>query len=749
MLKRLELVNDWYFSKEYLESDVRDEGVELFERVHLPHNPVDLPFHYLKEKDFQILCSYRKFFEVPQIMEGQRVNVRFEGVMAYARVYLNGTYLGEHKGGYTPFEFEITNKLKAEGMNCLTVYADSRELPGIPPFGGQIDYLTYAGIYREVYLDLYPPVYIEKAKFETIEVLGRNPKVQGKFWVNGNEEEAEVVFRLIGGEGEYEHKEAFRIKRREDGWHHFETGPLADISLWEIEAPCLYKVSLELKTGVGTDYYETHIGFREIAYKAEGFYLNGKRVQLRGLNRHQSWPYVGYAMPKRVQEKDADILKYELGVNIVRTSHYPQSIHFLNRCDELGLLVFEEIPGWQYIGDEDWRNIAVENVREMIERDWNHPSVVIWGVRINESPDHHDFYTKTNQMARTLDQTRYIGGVRCIPNSELIEDVYTMNDFAHEGGEVALLNPQVVTGRKDQIPYLVTEYNGHMYPTKKTDPEERQVEHVLRHLRVQNEAHKNAWISGAIGWCAFDYNTHKDFGAGDRICYHGVMDMFRTKKFAADVYASQMDPKDSVILKAVTYWARGERSIGGILPLVVLTNCDWISLQFGDFEPVKLQRKSSEFDDLPHPPFIISTQDMPPGKFGEWGMKWEDGILRGYLGNEMVAEEHLAAEPVATRLSVRADDLALSNNRKDATRVLVSLLDQNGRPLPFSDAIVSLRMAEESKKLAKIQGPSRFALKGGTFGFYVETLASGESGVFELIAECDGVPAEQVRITIR
>ncbi|WP_246359091.1 hypothetical protein [Paenibacillus phytorum] len=108
-----------------------------------------------------------------------------------------------------------------------------------------------------------------------------------------------------------------------------------------------------------------------------------------------------------------------------------------------------------------------------------------------------------------------------------------MNDFIHEGGEIVLRDQRDITGLSDYVPYLVTEYNGHMYPTKRFDNEERQLEHCLRHLRIMNSAALDQHISGAIGWCAFDYNTHKDFGSGDRICHHGVMDMFRIPKFAS------------------------------------------------------------------------------------------------------------------------------------------------------------------------------------------------------------------------
>ena len=130
--------------------------------------------------------------------------------------------------------------------------------------------------------------------------------------------------------------------------------------------------------------YRTAIGFREARFTPDGFMLNGEHVKLRGLNRHQTFPYVGGAMPARVQRRDAWILRRELHCNIVRTSHYPQSPAFLDACDELGLLVLEEIPGWQHIGDRAWQDLAVRNVGAMIRRDWNHPSIVLWGVRINE-----------------------------------------------------------------------------------------------------------------------------------------------------------------------------------------------------------------------------------------------------------------------------------------------------------------------------------------------------------------------------
>ena len=212
---------------------------------------------------------------------------------------------------------------------------------------------------------------------------------------------------------------------------------------------------------VALDEDTRRFGFREAVFTQQGFHLNGKVIKLRGLDRHQTFPFVGQAMPARVQRRDAQILRETLHCNIVRTSHYPQSRHFLDACDELGLLVLEEIPGWQHIGPLAWQDIAVDNVGRMVRRDWNQPSIILWGVRINESRDNHDFYTRTNALAHELDPSRQTGGIRNFQDSEFLEDVFTMNDFGFP------LKPP------NHPAYLNTEFVGHTFPAKTIDNVER------------------------------------------------------------------------------------------------------------------------------------------------------------------------------------------------------------------------------------------------------------------------------------
>ncbi|HZJ82575.1 MAG TPA: glycoside hydrolase family 2 TIM barrel-domain containing protein, partial [Clostridia bacterium] len=554
MRKVISLNNGWYFKRDYEEGLEKSNSLEGFEEVNLPHTNVELPYNYFHEKSFQIVSCYKYPIELGEEDKGRILYVHFEGVMAYAKVFLNGAFLGEHKGGYTPFDIRIDEDYDwSREDNILTVVADASERSDIPPFGGQIDYLTYGGIYRGVSIGAYDDLFISNIKVETPEVLEDKKKINLKIWVdNLKNHNAELDFEVEISEKQGE--EVYKGNFKEDidsstGIYSFAIENLEEIKLWDIDNPNLYEISVTMTSGDMSDQYVDRFGFRKAEFTAKGFYLNGESLKIRGLNRHQAFPYVGYAMPKRVQEKDADILKNELSLNLARTSHYPQSKHFLNRCDEIGLLVFEEIPGWQYLGDEGWKQVVKKNVEEMIVRDWNHPSIILWGVRINESADDDVLYADTNRIARELDSTRQTGGVRYITESTMLEDVYTMNDFVHNGVDGPLRTQQEVTGLDHDVPYMVTEYNGHMYPTKRFDQEERQVEHSLRHLRVQNASYLDDSISGAIGWVAFDYNTHEDFGSGDRICYHGVMDMFRIPKFASYAYKSQVSPEVEPVLE--------------------------------------------------------------------------------------------------------------------------------------------------------------------------------------------------------
>ncbi|AEV30998.1 beta-galactosidase/beta-glucuronidase [Sphaerochaeta pleomorpha str. Grapes] len=568
------------FDSTYTDISFDDSHWEL---VDLPHANRYQRSHYFDEKDFCFVSCYRKHLKL-DCPVGMHALLRFEGVASRSEVYGNGILLCTHEGGYTPFEVELP--LKKELV--LTVVVDSRENPKIPPFGGSIDYLTFGGLYRTVTLH-----YFHQQRITACQVVCENPSL---IFFRAEVKESDglpFLATLYDGESEVGSCEGLVL----DG---VITEQMRDLNLqsWSTENAKLYTFCLSLD---GFDTFSCKIGSRTARFEKDGFYLNGKKKKLIGLDRHQSYPYVGYAMPPSMQRDDALQLK-QLGVDIVRTSHYPQDPSFLDACDELGLLVLEEIPGWQHISsDQHWRKLCVANVRDMIVRDYNHPSIVLWGVRINESPDDDALYEQTNAMAHKTDATRQTGGIRNFAKSHLLEDVYTYNDFSHSGKNAGLAK------KKDiclvDAPYLVTEFNGHMFPTKRYDNPIMRSEHALRHYRVLDSLYATEGVSGAIGWCMNDYTTHSNFGSGDQVCYHGVCDQFRLPKLAAYAYQAQQDEKKIMVVSSTM--DIGDFPFSSIKSVLVCTNCDSVNLYYntelvGSFLPDRKQ-----FSHLPHPPVVI------------------------------------------------------------------------------------------------------------------------------------------------
>jgi len=713
-----------------------------FDDVVLPHTNVMLPWHSFDESAYTFVSTYRRTFTLPSSMSGERVFVDFEGAMTDSTVYLNGTLLGSYAGGYTPFSFELTELMQWGKPNVLAVRLDSSENKATPPFGHEIDYLTFGGIYREVSLRVVPTVFLENVRARTLDVLSSKPAVEVDCFLQGNgaaDPGRSLRVRLLDGDRVIAEKAAAltRLQAQPAGagysgrsdnqatkagttaMYTVRLDALGAIELWDLHSPKLYQLEVSLEeAGRGVDAMETRIGFREARFTPEGFKLNNKAVKLRGLNRHQTFPFVGGAMPERVQRMDADILKRELHCNLVRTSHYPQSRHFLDRCDEIGLLVLEEIPGWQYIGDEAWKDRAVDNVRRMIQRDWNRPSIILWGVRINESRDDDAFYTRTNALAHALDDTRQTGGIRNRTSSHLIEDVFTINDF---GFPLQAPNHAL---------YLNTEFVGHTFPTKSTDDDERQREHTLRHARIHDQIASDARFSGGIGWCAFDYNTHAGFGAGDRICYHGVMDIFRLPKPAAGFYKSQCDPAEEVVLEPAFHWARGDESQRFVKALVC-SNCESIRAYFrprGESawqEIAQVQPDRENFKHLPYPPFLLDMDKVDLHKFS---FPWGDLRLDGYIGGRQVISKSLSGKGMDQAFAVKSDSAALSADGADTTRVTLLVTDEFGARRPFANDPVVLQLEGP----ARLIGDNPFALIGGAGAVWIR--AGRTAGMVRLTA---------------
>ena len=785
MRTRLDLNFGWRYSETFAEEMLRKGYKDAaFETVDIPHANKEIPYNYFDEKMYQFVSCYRKHLRLPDAayQKGKRVLLHFEGAANYAVVWVNGKPAGEHKGPYTPFTFDITELISRDD-NVIAVKLDSTERKEIPPFGYMVDYLVYGGIYREVWLEIVDENRIEDLYVTTPKIDGAKKTLVAEVTFS-RPAKGDVTLTLTDKEGNtvasQKAKAAGKVMRY--------TWPVANVSLWQPDDPVLYTLTVKY----ADDEVSKRIGFRTARFTKKGFFLNGKHMKLIGLNRHQSYPYVGGAMPKSAQYADADLLKYKLGVNIVRTAHYPDSVHFLDRCDEIGLIVFTEMPSWQYLGEGEWRENCLDNIRSMILRDRSRACVVLWGVRVNEGQDCDEFYAETNALARALDPSRQTGGVRNIPRSHLLEDVYTYNDFSHSGGKIALAPPKLVAGN---VPYLVTENNGHMFPTKSFDRESLRTEHALRHARVQNASFGNDQISGAIGWCMADYNTHKDFGSGDKICYHGVTDMFRVPKLAAAVFASQQD--DFPVLENSSTMDIGDHP-GGIVGLTyIFTNCDYVKVYKNGRYTSTIRPEEGKFKNLPHSP--ISPKDfigdalekdegldpitakylkkalvaaneygfiMPPQHYFEvlfaflhgrmsfakiydlvtryfagWGGEQITYKFEGYKNGELVK--------TITRTSVskicldaKADCSALVEDATyDVTRVELVARDQDGNRLPYCDETVRVSVHGP----AKVIGPDTFALIGGARAFWLRT--TGRSGDVTVTIDAGALGTRTLELT--
>ncbi len=675
-----------------------------FARVTVPHTNVRLPWHGFDDKDYEFVSIYRRNFRLPAGARGRRVFVDFEGVMTASTVWLNGVRLGEYKGGFTPFSFELTEHIDWNGDNVLAVEVDSTERADIPPFGYEIDYLTFGGIYREVQLRLVSPTYIENFFAQTKDVLSGNPTIDVQCFLASNEKSSSGDFNLQASLYDGDNRLA-TSSLPVPAWNdegikpvtiHFDN--LSSIQLWDLKSPKLYRVEVRLRKGDRVIDSDTRrIGFREAKFTPQGFSLNGKIIKLRGLDRHQTFPWVGQAMPGRVQRQDAIILRKNLKCNIVRTSHYPQSQSFLDACDEIGLLVLEEIPGWQHIGDLAWQDISVDNVDRMIKRDWNHPSIILWGVRINESQDNHNFYVRTNALAHKLDPTRQTGGIRNFYDSELLEDVFTMNDFGFP------LRPP------NHPLYLNTEFVGHTYPTKTIDNIERLREHTIRHARVHDQLASNPQYAGGIGWCAFDYNTHSNFGSGDRICYHGVTDIWREPKPAAGFYRSQCDPDEEIVLVPAFHWARGDENVG-FTNALVSSNCEHLKFYIKDKLVAEADPDRKQFPHLKYAPFSADLSNQ----FKDWG----DLRIDGYIGGKQVISRSFSGRGSDQKFVVAPDDTALLADGADSTRVVLRVTDEFGAIRPFAVDAIRLQISGP----AEIVGDNPFSLVGGQGAIWIRAL---------------------------
>ncbi|MBR6642360.1 MAG: DUF4982 domain-containing protein [Lachnospiraceae bacterium] len=712
----------WLYSdKNYTDGSLFDLDDGSFERVSIPHANKLLTKHkgpgFQEEiESYRFISWYRKRFVLDEEYEDKNVIIEFEGVANVAEVYVNAHLVGEHKGAYTSFSYDITGYLKSCGEeNVIAVRVDSTKRTDIPPEGGTVDYCLFGGIVRNIWLVVTGKCYIDNTFVSTpnikdgIGIVNNETKVRNT--TNVDRKLAVETYVIDDADNVVAvGKAKANVKANAEYTFVASTNAVENVILWDNKKPYMYKIVTKVLDGKKCiDDYETRIGFRWFEFTNAGFYLNGKELKLIGVNRHEQWAYLGRAVNNKYQIADADMVK-ETGFNAVRCSHYPQAPAFLNRCDELGLIVFEEAPGWQHIGDDAWKSVYKTNIKEMIIRDRNHPSIVSWGTRVNESFDDDTLYSETNRIAKKLDSTRSIHGVRRMES-------YGSTAFL-EGEDIYTINYQYPE-KPEYMPFIITEHsmdwfngNGFSWATGS-----KALEFTKTFASVVNYYFGNKYCLGGFAWSMFDYNNEVNYTRTENVFYSGMYDIFRIEKMPAYFYRSQKDNREHPMVYIANYWTSDSQD-----NVTVMSNCDEVELYVNN--KLISRMKPNVYMNLPHPMFEFENVIYEAGEI----------VAIGYVGEAEVARYTRRTPQKAAKLILTPDYDRIVADGADFTSVKIELVDDNGTVLPYADNEVKIVVKGEGKFI----GEDVFKLEGGSGAFYIQSYYQ-KTGEIECIASADGV----------
>ena len=730
----------WLFGGQYTsgsESSFFDDS--NFAPVTVPHTVTPLSWQDWDFPGWQQVWIYRRHFNGGRLLDphrpGNRILVDFDGVMVNATVTINDQVVSTHQGGYLPFSAELTGKV-TDGDNLLAVVVDSRCLP-VPPVGvgrgpASVDFFQPGGIYRDVRLRVLPQVFLADLFAQPADVLSSRPRVDIECAVDSaatTPAGGTVLVQLFDGQTQI----AAQVTTVHVGSPGISTAKLSltgfgPVRLWSPDSPKLYTVQATLNVpGIGSHVLTRRIGFREASFRPEGFFLNGKRMQLFGLNRHQLYPYAGMAMGARVQRKDAEILKNEFNCNMVRCSHYPQSPAFLDACDELGLLVWEEAPGWHNVsGAPGWQDLVVQNVRDMVVRDRSRPSVVIWGTRLNETTDLPGLWAATRQAARELDSSRPSSGAMAYHEDVTWnEDVFAYNDYGTDpkNGNIVLKPPFA------GLPYLVTEAVGVAAARPQhfawTDPAAWLARQAALHGQAQSQARSHPGIAGLLAWAGFDYASMLGPGPGN-IKWAGVADGFRVPKPGAAIYQTQGDPAVRPVIIPVFFWEAGGAVPAPSPTAMIASNCERLEVFFGGTHVASALPAfgSPLYGGLIHPPFLVRLPKRIPHPAPEL-------LIEGFVGGRLAAQLRMSANPAGDALVMAVDDEAISADGSDATRAVFRAIDAHGNQRRYRSGEVVLTLSGPATLVG--DNPFAFGRYGGLGAAWIRSRA-GQPGAITLTA---------------
>ena len=748
MTKTIPLDRGWMFRR-LAEAGAEEAWVE----VDLPHTPFaadpDGRGHWCGE------CEYKRTVRLPQAAPGSSHVLHVGAAMHTARVFVDGREVAVHEGGYLPFEV-VLPVAPGAGHCTLLLRLDNRDAPDIPPGKPleELDFCWYGGLYREVELRVYPPVHITDPVgagevggggvfVRTLAAAAETARLAVQTHVrNTGPAEAGIEFRteVLDGDTVVARAVASLAVPAHGGAQAVSEIEVPRPRLWFPDSPHLHhvRVTLHGADGVVLDRRVERFGIRRIAFsRRDGFVINGRRLRLRGTNRHQEYPWSGYAVPRAAQHRDARRIK-EAGFDYVRLSHYPQSPHFLEACDELGIVVMNAIAGWQFVGGAKFQDLCVRDARELIRRDRNHPCVALWELSLNETAMDEAF------MARL-----HAAGHEEYPGDQMFTCgwIDRFDVFIH-----ARQHGRIHTWENGDKALVVSEYGDWEFFATNEGFDQKTGAGVLapwsnsRHFRGEGERAllQQAWnqmlalndtlASPAVldgQWAVFDYAR----GYDPVRAAVGVMDVYRLPKFSYWLYRSQRGPREGgvawnggPVVFIASHWTPASS-----LRVHVFGNCEEVELRLNGVSKGRRRPDHTWMTQhLPHAPFVFELERFAPGAL--------EAI--GSIDRQAVAVHAVHTPGEACGLELSLDDLGVEA-RPDEPDLLLAharLVDARGTLCVEDVREVSFSLAGAASFL----GPTIVAAEAGIASIAVRVPA-GSRGLVLRAEAAPGLAATYVR----
>ena len=752
----------WRFHKGAMEgAETKEFNDKDWTVVSLPDGIEYLPTEASGCINYQGEVWYRKHFMPDAALKGKKLFLHFEAIMGKSKVFVNGKLLTEHFGGYLPVIVDVTDVLDWNGDNVIAVWADNSDDPSYPPGKAQdvLDYTYFGGIYRDCWLIAHNNVFITDPNYEN-EVAGGGlfvafgkvsdalAEVQLKIHVRNatkNPFSGRVEYMLLQPDGTEVARLSDKIQVKAGrATTVSDRMPVKQPMLWTPSTPTLYNLLVRVldKEGNVIDGYRRRIGIRSIEFKGkDGFFLNGRPYgkPLIGANRHQDFAVVGNAVANSIHWRDAKKLK-DVGMEIIRNAHCPQDPAFMDACDELGLFVIVNTPGWQFWNDApEFAQRVYSDIRNVVRRDRNHPSVWLWEPILNETWYPADFAKNTRDIVDAEYPYPY-----CYSGSD-------SEARGHENFPVYFAHPANMQDASKEIDLTKTyftrewgdnvdDWSSHNSPSRVArnwgeQPMRVQAQHyacpyypVTSYdvLYKQSPQH----VGGCL-WHSFDHQR----GYHPDPFYGGLMDVFRQPKYSYYMFMAQrpaVKNDRNAGSGPMVYIAHEMTPFSG-KDVTVYSNCDEVRLTFNKGGKTYTYKKDKNRPGMPSPVITFpDVYDFMVDKAFSRTQKQDDVYLlaEGLIDGKVVATHKVvpARRPEKILLWMDNEGTDLKADGFDFVTVVAAVADKNGNIKRLNNYNIRFSIEGEGRLLG---GPGVLAnpvpVKWGTAPVLVQsTLKPGK-----------------------